>query len=222
MSGSSIRRVKHGESLRARVGQALSAAIISGELEPDTLLTVPTLAAQFDVSATPVREAMLDLESRGFVESVLNKGFRVTRVSAESLRQIVEVRQLLEPPAMAQLAGAIPEERLPALREQAERIVECARRGDLRGYLEADSEFHLGLTRLLGNPLLVDLIADLRSRTRLSGLARLQPEKLADSAAEHHGFLELLVAGDQAGVEAHTRHHIQHVLGRWQGDEGSV
>ena len=114
MSTSLIRPVEHHHrNLRAHVEQALSAAIITGELAPGTLLTVPTLATQFEVSATPVREAVLDLESRGFVESVRNKGFRVTEVSPESLRQIAEVRQLLEPPAMEQLARNFPADELP-------------------------------------------------------------------------------------------------------------
>ena len=114
MSTPLIRPVEHHHrNLRAHVEQALSAAIITGELAPGTLLTVPTLAAQFNVSATPVREAMLNLEKRGFVEAVRNKGFRVTDVSEDDLRQIVGVRRLLEPEAMQQLAGALPEKELP-------------------------------------------------------------------------------------------------------------
>src|SRR5690606_29765528 len=102
-------------SIRESVERALSALIVSGELAPRTLVSVPTLATQFDVSATPVREAMLELERRGFVEAVKNKGFRVTDVSREELANIVEVRQLLEPPAMEQLAGRFPMERLHEL-----------------------------------------------------------------------------------------------------------
>src|SRR6478735_8416538 len=124
MSTPLIRPVEHHHrNLRAHVEQALSAAIVTGELAPGTLLTVPTLATQFEVSATPVREAVLDLESRGFVESVRNKGFRVTEVSREALRQIDEVRQLLEPAAMEQLARNFPADELPGLRSLAADIV---------------------------------------------------------------------------------------------------
>lgn len=205
-------------SLRARVEQALSAAIITGELAPGTLLTVPTLAAQFDVSATPVREAMLDLEGRGFVEPVRNKGFRVTEVSDETLRDIVEVRQLLEPPAMAELATRFPTEELPALEALALRIIEGAETSDLRAYLEADLEFHLALTRLLGNRLLVDLVRDLRSRTRLVGLSSmLETKALGDSAAEHRELLAHLAAGQAEAARAVMHRHIHHTLGWWSG-----
>ena len=77
-------------SLRARVESSLASAIISGELEPGTMVSVPVLAAQFEVSITPVREAMLNLEDRGFVESVKNKGFKVTEVSARDLHEIAQ------------------------------------------------------------------------------------------------------------------------------------
>ena len=79
MAPSAIHKVEQVSSLRDRIGESLSAAIISGELAPGTLVSVPSLAVQFAVSATPVREAMLDLEQRGFVTSVRNKGFRVDR-----------------------------------------------------------------------------------------------------------------------------------------------
>jgi DNA-binding GntR family transcriptional regulator len=205
-------------SLRARVEQALSAAIITGELLPGTLLTVPTLAAEFKVSATPVREAMLDLEGRGFVEPVRNKGFRVTEVSDEALRDIVEVRQLLEPPAMAELATRFPSEELPALEVLAQRITDGAETGDLRAYLDADLEFHLTLTGMLGNRLLVDLVRDLRSRTRLVGLSSmLETKALGDSAAEHRELLAHLAAGRAGDAQALMRRHIHHTLGWWSG-----
>ncbi|AMB57623.1 GntR family transcriptional regulator [Microterricola viridarii] len=206
-------------SLRAHVEKALSAAIISGELAPGTLLTVPTLAAQFDVSATPVREAMLDLEGRGFVESVRNKGFRVTEMSEDALRELAEVRLLLEPPAMERLAASFPLEHVPAFQAQAARIVAAAAAGDLRAFLEADREFHLDLTRLLGNTLLVDTIAELRARTRMLGLAAIvDSEKLAESAAEHAELLGHLAAGDGAAAGELMRRHIGHTTGWWAGN----
>lgn len=214
-----IQRVAQPRSLRAHVEQMLSAAIISGELAPATLLTVPSLAARFEVSATPVREAMLDLEKRGFVESVRNKGFRVTEVDETLLRELVAVRQLLECPAMEQLAGNFPAERATEMRELAGRIVRGARTGDLMMYLTADSQFHLGLTAMVGNTVLTENIAELRSRTRLVGLVHMREmQLLVDSATEHLDLLDLLQAGDKAGAKALMHRHIGHTLGWWGGN----
>ncbi len=218
MSFPAMEPLRQPVSLRAHVEKALSAAIIAGELAPGTMLTVPTLAAQFDVSATPVREAMLDLEGRGFVEPVRNKGFRVTEVSDDALRELAEVRLLLEPPAMERLAGNFPPEQLPAFEALAGRIAAAAAAGDLRAFLEADREFHLGLTRLLGNTLLVDTIAEMRARTRMLGLATIvESEKLSESAAEHAELLGRLAAGDGVAARELMRRHIGHTTGWWAG-----
>ncbi|MGO4843776.1 GntR family transcriptional regulator, partial [Rhizobiaceae sp. 2RAB30] len=68
---------------------------------------MPTLAGDFGVSATPVREAMLNLARRGFLRPIRNRGFQVTEVSADELHQLTDVRLLLEAPPMRRVAGAI-------------------------------------------------------------------------------------------------------------------
>jgi DNA-binding GntR family transcriptional regulator len=211
-------RIQHTESLRDRVGNALGAAIISGQMPPGAVYSVPMLAAQFDVSATPVREALLDLEKRGFVEAIRNKGFRVTAVDPQDLGHIVVVRGLLEPEAVFQLAATFDKQDAATLRPTADRIVAGARNEDLNAYLAADHEFHLQLLSLLGNPLLVSIVADLRERTRLVGLkSLLHTDELAISAQEHHTILDLLEAHDADGVRDLMRRHIGHVAGWWSG-----
>jgi DNA-binding GntR family transcriptional regulator len=216
MTESTIRKVEQVASLRDRISESLSAAIISGELAPGTLVSVPTLAAQFDVSATPVREAMLDLEQRGFVASVRNKGFRVTEVSEQDLREIVELRQLIEAPAMRSLAGRFPSATMPQWRALAEQVTAHATHGNLTGFIESDRDFHLGLLGLYGNLRLVELVRELRSQTRMVNLARMtQSPELLESAREHHLMLDLLERGDGEALEALTVKHLGHVVGWW-------
>ena len=95
-------------NLRDRVSQALRSAIISGEMEPGVVYSAPSLAARFGVSATPVREAMLDLVREGMVTIVPNKGFRVTEVDDASLDQTTQIRQLLEPPVVGRVTAPGP------------------------------------------------------------------------------------------------------------------
>jgi DNA-binding GntR family transcriptional regulator len=200
------------------VEDTVSAAIVSGEFSPGTMLTAPTLAARFDVSATPVREALLNLEKRGFVEIARNKGFRVTEVSEQELGQIVEIRQSLEVPPMRRLAGAIPAATRVELRADAQAIVDTAAAKDLPAYLAADRRFHLHLLGLTGNDRLVALVDDLRQQTRLVGLADLlNTPELAGSAVEHLILLDLLASGDAESAEELMRVHIGHVTGWWSG-----
>jgi len=215
---SSVAPIDRVMSLRRLVEDALASAIVSGEMAPGELFSAPTLAQRFEVSTTPVREAMLNLEKRGLVEAVRNKGFRVTSMSAEELQDIVDVRLMLEPAAMGRLAGSIDPEELPALRATAGEIVSGARKGDLGAYLTADAAFHNALTAMLGNARLAEIVADLRAKTRLPGLASmLASEELRASALEHLELLELLEAGKGAEAEALMRRHIGHAVGWWAG-----
>jgi DNA-binding GntR family transcriptional regulator len=214
----SLLRLEPTESLRERVRRALVAAIVTGELAPGQLVSVPTLAVRFGVSATPVREAILELEKSGFVQPVRNKGFRITTVSEETLRHVASVRLMIEPSCMERLAASFPSAALRELRAGADRIVDGARTGDLVAYLEADTAFHVRLTAMLGNPVAVEIVTDLRSRARLLGLSAIAgTSRLVESAHEHQELLDLLAAGDGPGARRLMERHIGHSLGLWAG-----
>jgi DNA-binding GntR family transcriptional regulator len=205
-------------NLRERVLRALRAAIISGELTPGEVYSAPSLAATFGVSATPVREAMLDLAKENLVVVVPNKGFRVTVVDEEQLDQITAIRRLLEPPVVAEVTNQIPAEDFAGLRQLAQEIVDGARAGDLAQYTEADREFHLRLLGYSGNQRLVDLVAELRGQTRLVGLASLLDRGyLVSSAREHLDLLDLMERRDAAAVEIFMVRHINHIQDLWSG-----
>ncbi|MDQ4501452.1 GntR family transcriptional regulator [Sinomonas sp. ASV322] len=207
-------------SLRESVTESLRAAIIAGTLEEGTLYSAPALGAAFGVSATPVREAMMDLAREGLVETVKNKGFRVTRMSDRELDEITEIRLLLEPPVVGDVAGTVPPSGIAALRSLADAIVAAAREGDLAAYLAADRDFHAEVLRYGGNSQLVDLATSLRMKTRMYGLKSLsESNRLADSAQEHHELLDLLEAGDGAAALALMRRHIGHARGLWATGE---
>jgi DNA-binding GntR family transcriptional regulator len=204
------------QSLREEIADVLRAAIVAGQMRPGVLYSVPTLAERFGTSATPVREAMLDLAKEGLVDSIRNKGFRVTELSDEDLDDITQLRALIEVPVVAQLATVIAEADVETLRPLAQAIVDSAADGDLIRYLEEDRRFHLGLLALAGNPRLVDFVGELRSLTRLYGLDLLVEQgRLTSSAAEHLELLDALAAHDAAEAEAVMRRHIGHVRGIW-------
>jgi len=204
------------QSLREQVAHALRAALITGEMRPGVVYSAPVLAAQFGVSATPVREAMLDLTKEGLVEAVRNKGFRVTELSDRDLDELTEIRRLIEVPTVARLADAARAEDFERLRPTAEEIVAAAEAGDLLAYVDADLRFHLALLALSGNAHLVEVVRDLRTRARLYGLSQLSEHGLlAGSAREHVAMLDALKDGDEDAVRLIMSEHIQHVRGMW-------
>lgn len=205
-------------SIRDAVEAALSEAIVSGELETGELVTAPNLAGRFGVSATPVREAMINLERRGLVDSVPQKGFRVLGMGSAEIEEIVRIRQWLEGPAMALVARVATRAEIESFREAAADTVAAARESDLGQFVAADNAFHLGLIALAGSPRLVDTIAELRGSMRHIGLSGMAgTDELRASAEDHHVLLDLLATGDAEGADLFTRRHISDVVGWWSG-----
>jgi DNA-binding GntR family transcriptional regulator len=218
----SVRRLQQRENLRDSVANALRAAVISGELKPGEVYSAPMLGARFGVSATPVREAMLDLVREGLVISLRNKGFRVTDVSDADLDNVAALRQLIEPPTVRDVVPVIPDGDFTRLRELAQDIVVAAEAGDLIAYIEADRVFHVTVLAYSGNQKLVEVVSDLRSQTRLLGLTPLvESGRLLPSATEHHELLDLVEARDADGAEQLMRRHISHVRGLWARSQSS-
>ena len=203
-------------SLREEAADRLRAALVAGQMRAGVIYSVPALAAQFGVSATPVREAMLDLVNDGLVEAIRNRGFRVTEPTDRELDEITQLRAMIEVPTVANLARSVDPEAIEALRPQAALIVSSAEAGDLIGYVGADRSFHLELLQLGGNARLVRLVDELRARTRLYGLEALFAQgKLTTSAREHDQILDALLARDAAAVEEVMARHIGHIRGIW-------
>jgi len=203
-------------SLRERVAESLRAALVSGRMAPGTTYSIPALAEQFGVSATPVREAMLDLVNEGIVAAVPNKGFRVVELSDAELDQITELRRLLEVPTVGALAGAVDRASIKRLRSLAKAVSDAARRADVVGYVEADRELHLALLAEGGNPRLVEMVGRLRDQSRLYGLEQLAADGvLVDSADEHLRLIDALESGDRWAAERVMAHHLDHVRGIW-------
>lgn len=214
---SELRPVRRA-NLRDEVKSALRAAIVSGEMEPGVVYSAPQLSQTFGVSATPVREAMLDLVREGLVVSLPNKGFRVTEMSETDLDELAQLRVLLEPPTIRAVVPLVPAEDFGRLRGLAERIVDAAEAGDLVRYVAGDTDFHLALLGYAQNARLLTLVAELRSQTRLTGLrALLDRGRLVESALEHRVIMDLVEARDVAGAEDYLRRHIGHVRGLWAG-----
>jgi DNA-binding GntR family transcriptional regulator len=214
--------LRERRSLRDEITGLLRAAVMAGELQPGVVYSAPSLADQLGVSATPVREAMLDLAKEGLVEIVRNKGFRVSRLSASELDDITELRALVEVPTVARLAErGIPPEALARLRPMAAEIEAAARRRDFVAHVAIDLEFHLALMELAGNPRITDLVRSLRMHSRLYGLRdESHRDALFASWHEHDELLDRIEARDPDGAASVMRSHVGHVRGIW-ADRGA-
>lgn len=206
-----------GGSMRARVTEGLRAAIVTGELEPGHVYSAPRLGARFGVSATPVREAMLDLVKEGLVRTVRNKGFEVLAPSPVALHDILEIRLLLEVPIVERLARrGVREADLANLSPLAEQTVRAAEDLNVMNHVAGDLQFHLALLDLWGNNELTETVRAFRSRSRLAGLwVEENHAAMLVSAHEHVALVELLREQDTSGAAALMESHIRRAGSLW-------
>jgi DNA-binding GntR family transcriptional regulator len=209
-------RSLHRTNLREDAVEVLRAAILGGELEPNSIHSAVSLAERLGVSPTPVREAMLELSNSGLVEILPNRGFRVTVINDQDLDEIYALRLMLEVPAMELVIAQATDAELDALYQPLAELELAAEQNDVPAFLVADRAFHLELLNHAGNRRLVDIIAGLRDQTRIIGL-RVLAERgaLQASAAEHRPILEAVRSRDTASAEQLMAAHLEHTRGAW-------
>lgn len=209
----------HSIPLREQVANSLRHALVAGDLEPGQVLTAPVLATEFGVSATPVREAMLDLATEGHVSPIRYKGYRVVEISPETRANILQLRSLIEIPLMAQVArdGVAPEV-LEHTAHVAQRSIDVAQYGELVEFIRLDMELHLGLLETTGNDIAVRHVRSLRYMSRLTGLKDLVATgQLTHTAREHLQIVDALRDRDSEAMNAVMTRHLGHIAGVWAG-----
>src|SRR4029077_20951729 len=130
-------------SLREQVRRIIRGRIIAGDIVPGAIYSIPQFASLLGVSATPVREAVLDLANQELVEVVRNRGFRVPDLAERDIDEVIQLRLMLEVPAVTAIAKDPPRHQLANLRRMTGAITASAQAGDLVGFVENDRDFHL-------------------------------------------------------------------------------
>jgi DNA-binding GntR family transcriptional regulator len=193
------------------------AAVGARTLVAGAVYSAADLAGQLGVPADAVYQAMLDLTAEGLVEPVGGDGFRVNAPTVAELREMIELRMLVEIPAVRQVADrGVSDAELATLERLAEATMTPAKDRDTLGYINSDLAFHLYLLGLVGNGELVEVVRILRSRSRLH---ELREEDCApfmlENAREHLDLVGLLADGRVSAVDDLLRRHISRITARW-------
>jgi DNA-binding GntR family transcriptional regulator len=175
------------------IATALRAAIIRGRLAPDAPLRQEELARHFSVSRIPLREALRQLESEGWIEFLPHRGARVTRLDAAEAREIFEMRAVLE---CAALKLAVPRHTRASWQEVARLLSDSQRESRRSRYVHRNRDFHLALYRPAQRPHLLALIASLHDRgERYLRLKLDVPAYKQQSDAEHAEIFDAASGG---------------------------
>ena len=195
------------------VADKLREQIFSKKLQPGSWLDEQSLADQFGISRTPMREAIKVLASEGLVTIKMRRGAYVTEVFRSDLEQIFTILSLLEGQAAKEAATKATEAQLNLLDHLHHRLETAAADRDIEQFFEINVKFHELIQEIAGNRWMNGVIADLRKvlklhrRDSLTSTGRLQ-----NSLLEHREILRALLKRDEAAAESAMQKHLANGL----------
>ena len=195
--------------LSAAIAATLEEDIVLGILFPRQRLVEDELMARFDVKRHVVRDALSKLEQLGVVERRRNVGARVCGFDAQQVRDLYDMRILLECEAVRRMPLPVPAGQLKELwRIQAEHDTAIAQ-DDPRAIFRLNQRFHERLYSLCGNAVLAQAIQEYARRTHAIRFGALStPAQQQRSRREHHDMLLALERGQRDRLIALAHEHL--------------
>ena len=195
--------------LRDVVFNTLRQAILKGELEPGERLMEIQLAERLGVSRTPIREAIRKLELEGLVLMIPRKGAEVAKISARSLRDVLEVRRALEELAIELACQRMSEEEVGNLQKVQEDFKKAIAEGDAMKIAETDEHFHDVIYEGTQNAKLIQMLNNLREQMYRYRLEYIKDEdKRKILVLEHEKILKTVRERKVAEAKEAVREHI--------------
>ena len=197
------------EVLRDKIGDVLKTWILEGKLKPGERIVELTLARELNVSRAPLREALWLLERQGLVQIRAHHGAFVTQLSEQDIREIFEIRELLETHAAKRIRASVDGAGRDVLRAALAELEAACRDRDIRAFSAADLRFHQTLWELSGNRHLQTVLNDMSTRFFGYELIRDLPHsgkfRFDLMADEHRKMVKLIFEGTDREIEAGFR-----------------
>jgi DNA-binding GntR family transcriptional regulator len=195
--------------LSDQVKQHILDRIESGDFLPGERLVESQLAVQLGISQAPVREAIRDLVSAGFLEREPHKGAIVRMLSDDDLREIYAIRGPLDALAAELAAPHVTDEHIETLTEIKEKMLEMARAEDFIAAARFDWQFHMLIVELAGNRLLQRIYNSLQLSQYILISMRRSNQSLENLAGRHQAIIDALQTRDKETVRQAMLAHIE-------------
>jgi DNA-binding GntR family transcriptional regulator len=186
--------------------------IVRGDLVPGQYLRLEEIARRFDVSTMPVREALRDLEAEGLVTSFPHRGTTVTKLSADELQDIYDIRVALEEMATRLAVPRLTEDTLAELTSLVEQMEN--HQGHVATAVKLNHQFHLTLYAASGRTHLCELNRMLRYRTQHYlhlFTIEVEMDNFRQTQGEHRAILAACKRGDAEQAAVIVRDHVGQV-----------
>ncbi len=192
-----------------KLRDALEDRILTGRIRPGDRLDEVALAREFDVSRTPVREAIFQLAATGLIEHVPHRGAFVAEIGPQRLSEMFEVMAELEALCARNAARRAGAGDLAAMASRHDACAGAAASGDADAYYYANETFHATIRAIGGNAFLQQEIDRLQKRLMAFRRVQLRARgRIATSLGEHGRIVEAITAGDGAGASREMRRHV--------------
>lgn len=211
--GDELNGAKDPRTSSAHLIRILEDDILDGSLKPGDRLDEQSLAHRFDVSRTPVREALRHLASSGLLEIRKNQGATVKRLSPAELVEMFQVMAELEGLSARLSARRMTMPELAEMRERNEDCKMCAADGDQDGFFHANTLFHDVIFRASRNEFLQAEARKLRNRVNVYRRHITSPRRMRDSVVEHGRIIEAIEAGEETMAHQLMREHVDLLAG---------
>ena len=204
------------KSKKMIVYENLKRRIITNALKPGDPLNEGILSKEFKISKTPVREALQQLEKKGLVENIPGKGAFISRFSFQDIRELFEIREILECEVIKRVA-ARGDLNLAEARSIRDKFTASETNGGRNGknYFSAGDQIHSFIFHAYGNRKLIREYQGLQEQIARITLYFLTPnrqERAAKSFKEHLEIIDSLIARDPQRAEKAIRTHLQNSL----------
>jgi len=198
-------------ALYEEVAELLRQRIFNRELVPGGWIDELSLAEEYGISRTPLREALKVLATEGLVTMKMRRGAYVTDVNEKDLLDVYHLLGLLESDAASVVAGQATDAQLAMLRalhSELEKAVD-----DRERFFDVNEQFHKQLLEIADNRWRDQMVADLRKVMKLNRHnSLLKSGRIAESLAEHRAILEAIAARDGSLAARRVREHFANGL----------
>jgi DNA-binding GntR family transcriptional regulator len=182
--------------------------IVSGDLPPGRRVRQQEVADRLGISATPVREAILQLETEGYLESMPHVGVRVAELAADYRDEVTELRKLLEGQLARAAAQRITDEQIEQLKVLRVAFQDAVGRFDARDARRTNYQLHRFVWEVAGRDVTQQIVQGLWARVPWHSLDDVDVRG-RQSAIEHEDLVNALIAHDQDEAQRATERHIE-------------
>ena len=199
-----------GLPLRDVVFRSLREAILTGRLEPGARLREVELSTRMGVSRTPLREALRMLEQEGLVFMYPRRGACVADISLKDLRDVLEVRTVLEELAVELALKNRDSDGIRQLKIKNLEVEKAVRKKDIRLTVQKDEEFHDIIYEMAENQKLTQIISNLREQMYRYRMEYVKTEKNREQMIlEHKDIILEMEEGHEAAAKRAIHTHIK-------------